>query len=195
MSKSQERGYMIEKMLEYYSAANEYNCDIIYCGPIWSDGIEGIGNTLRMQMGHDELPLSLSQSVFSVFVEQMNNMLHYSSEKQYFTTFGDTHPGISKGAFILGSKNKRYFAQSGNVMKNEHVAYIKSRIDYLNTLDKDGLRKFYKEQIKGDNPHNESKGAGLGLIEIARRSNSPIEYRFEPYKDGQTFFTMFVTIG
>lgn len=182
-------------MLEYYTMIKRLNVDIIYSGPLWADGIEGIGGTLRKRLEFDDLPLSASQSVFSVFVEQMNNMLMYSAEKDHFEISEASRSDVPKGVFILGAKSKTYFVQSGNVIKDENAEQIKGRIDYLNTLDKASLRKFYKEQIKNENLNPESKGAGLGLIEIARRASAPIEYAFTPLEDGMTFFSMYVMIG
>jgi len=71
---------------------------------------------------------------------------------------------------------------------------LKERIDFLNTLDKKELRQFYKEQMKAENDNPESKGAGLGLTEIARRATSKIEYEFIPYGEGLSYFTMYVTV-
>lgn len=181
-------------MLEYYSMLRKNNVNIIYSGPIWSDGVEGIGGTLRKRLELDALPLSASQSVFSVFVEQMNNMLMYSAEKQQFSSEEKNSLDVSTGVFILGASNKKYFLQSGNVMKTENVQSMRERIDYLNTMDKTQLRKYYKQQMKEENKNPESRGAGLGLIEIARRASSPIEYEFTPLEDGRAFFAMYVEI-
>ncbi|UQZ88335.1 hypothetical protein C4J81_03585 [Deltaproteobacteria bacterium Smac51] len=186
---------MILDMLSYYKMIKKNNINIIYSGPIWSDGIEGIGGTLRKRLEFDDMPLSASQSVFSVFVEQMNNILMYSADKEPFPSSDDRIFDVSKGVFILGSRDRTYFIQSGNVMRDESVEMMKNRIEHLNTLDKSELRKYYKEQIKSENANPESKGAGLGLIEIARRASSKIDYTFTPLEDGLTFFSMYVTIG
>ena len=183
---------MMTDMMEFYNMTKKCNLDIIFSGALWDDSIEGIGEILRKRMAFEEMSLSASQAVFSVFVEQMNNMLMYSEERQK----NENRPGaVPKGVFLLGSRDGVYIAQSGNVMKNKNVAWIKDRIDHLNTLDKPDLRKYYMEQIRAENAHAESKGAGIGLIEIAKRVNAPIEYEFKPYGDGLTFFTMCVTIG
>lgn len=182
---------MLIDMVKYYKMVKDRNINIIYSGPIWSDGIEGIGGTLRKRLEFDDLPFSAAQSVFSVFVEQMNNMLMYSMEKE---KYDDENDEISKGVFILGTKGKQYFIQTGNIIRTESAELIKQKIDYLNTLDKTELRKYYKQQLKEENTSPESKGAGLGLIEIARRASSKIEYEFVPFEDGNTFFIMFVTI-
>lgn len=185
---------MIFDMLEYYNMLKKNNVSIIYSGPVWADGVEGIGVTLRKRLALDDLPLSSSHSVFSVFVEQMNNMLQYSDEKQQFDYPDGKQTQVSTGVFLLGIQGKTYFLQSGNMMKEKNSSLIKERIDYLNTLGKVQLRKFYKEQLKLENSNPDSKGAGLGLIEIARRATSPIEYSFTPVGDGIVFFAMYVQI-
>lgn len=185
---------MIKNMLAYYKMLQDSHINIIYSGPIWSNGIEGIGGTLRKCLEFDDMPLSASQSIFSVFVEQMNNILMYSSDKEHLPG-GEKSLGVSKGVFVLGTdKDRKYFLQSGNVVKNENIELIKNRIEHLNNLDKVGLRKFYKERMKCENDNPESLGGGLGLIEIARRASSKIEYDFTPFEDGLSFFSMFVTI-
>lgn len=57
------------------------------------------------------------------------------------------------------------------------------------------MRKYYKERIKAENDNPESRGAGLGLIEIAKRASSKIEYSFTDMDETSSFFTMYVTIG
>lgn len=182
-------------MLEYYHMLKRNNVSIIYSGPIWADGVEEIGSTLRKRLELDDLPFSAAQSIFSVFVEQMNNMLYYSAEKEHFSYHEGKQTELSAGVFLLGIKDKTYFLQSGNMMKEININLIKERIDYLNTLDKKQLRQYYREQLKQENKNPDSKGAGLGLIEIARRASSKIEYCFTPVEKGLVFFTMYVRIG
>ena len=181
---------MIMDMIGWHKMLSDKKIILIYSGPLWSEGIGGLAGTLKKRFEFDKLPLHTSQEVFSVFVEQMNNMLMYSAEKEQFQTAESP-----KGTFILGKDGNTYFIQTGNVMKSESIELIKSRIDYLNTLDKKELRTFYKEQLRLSDDNPESKGAGLGLIEIARRISSKIEYSFTPYDEGFTFFSLYVSIG
>lgn len=186
---------MIMDMIGWHRMLSDKRITLIYSGPLWSEGIGGIAGTLKKRMEFDQIPLDTSQEVFSVFVEQMNNMLMYSAEKEKFEIQNEDLSESPKGTFILGKEGSTYFIQTGNVMRNSNIDLIKNRIDYLNTLDKKELRKFYKEQMRLDDTNPESKGSGLGFIEIARRISSKIEYSFTPYDEGLTFFTLFVTIG
>jgi len=182
---------MILDMKEYTSMVNKLNINIIYSGPMWDDGIKGLSEMVRVHLSQDELPNSAAKSIFSVFVEQVTNMLMYSAEK-------DESAKVSMGMLILGhNKDGVFFIQTRNAVMNERVQILKSRIDHLNTLDKKELRQFHKEKLLGDNDNAESQGAGLGLIEIARRATNPIAYTFEPNENGEKFsyFTMYVEVG
>jgi hypothetical protein len=181
-------------ILEYSKLLAEQNISIIYSGPLWAEGIDGMAEFLQKRLDMDDLPLSASQAVFSVFVEQMNNMLMYSAEKEKHER---PETGVAEkpsGIFVLGRLDKSYYVQTGNVIKNSSIGLLKDRIDFLNTMDKKELRQFYKEQMKAENDNPESKGAGLGLTEIARRATSKIEYEFIPYGEGLSYFTMYVTV-
>jgi hypothetical protein len=181
-------------VLEYSKMLEKHNISIIYSGPLWAEGIDGMAEFLQKRLDMDDMPLSASQAVFSVFVEQMNNMLLYSAEKEKHERHEKSAAEMAVGIFILGSFDKSYYVQTGNVIKNSSVGILKDRIDFLNKLDKQELRQFYKEQMKAENDNPESKGAGLGLTEIAKRATSKIEYEFVPYGEDLSYFTLYVTV-
>ncbi|MCL2441236.1 MAG: SiaB family protein kinase [Treponema sp.] len=171
------------------------NISLIYSGPLWAEGIGEIAGVLKKRLEFDNLPLDKSQKIFSVFIEQMNNMLMYSEEVIQFNISKDEYTECPKGTIVLGKKDNNFFVQTGNIIRNESAELIKNRIDYLNSLDKTELRSFYKKQMKMEDNNPQSKGAGLGFIEIARRSGAKIEYSFKQYKEGLSFFSLYVTIG
>ena len=172
----------------------DHHISVFYSGPIWAGGIDGMAEMLQRRLDFDALPLTSSQSVFSVFVEQMNNMMMYSAEKEHFKRSDGIHTEAPKGVFVLGIQDNTYFIQTGNLVTDSSAEVLKGKIDHLNTLDKKELRQYYKERLKAENTNPESKGAGLGLIEIARRAVLGIEYDVTPYGEGLSYFTMYVTI-
>ena len=184
---------MVLNMLEHTNLLRELNINISYNGPMWDDGIKGIAEMVKTSLSNDDLPRQASKIIFSVFVEQITNMLMYSAEKEKYGDDGSEE--ISRGMLVLGNKNKTYFIQTGNAIKSKSVELIKNRIEHLNSLDKKELRQYHKEKMRGENDNPESKGAGLGLIEIARRASAPIKYSFEPIDDNSSYFSMYVEIG
>ena len=179
---------------EYSKMLSDSGVNVIYSGPIWASGIDGLADMMLKRLEFDDVSTTASQSVFSVFIEQINNMMMYSAEKDSKSDNEGNPLEVSKGVFILGVQKDSYFIQTGNLVSNYSAEILKERIDYLNTLDKKELRQYQKERMKVENDNPESKGAGLGLIVVARRATSPIEYNFEPYDDERQFFTMYISI-
>ena len=186
---------MVIDMREYAGRIRSQNISILYTGPMWNDGVKSIAELVRTNLSHEELPGSAAKSIFSVFVEQVTNMCMYSSEKEEYICPEKGPVDISMGMLVLGRKDNIYFIQTGNAVNDANAKIIKERIDYLNTLDKKSIRQYYKEQMRSENENPESKGAGLGLTEIAKRATAPIAYTFEPLENGNAYFTMYVEIG
>jgi len=179
---------------EYHKMLAENHIDVIYSGPIWASGIDGMAEMLLRRLEYDDIPMTASQSVFSVFIEQMNNILMYSAEKEQHTCANGKQVETSRGMYILGIKNSAYFIQTGNAVTHKSAEILKQRIDHLNTMDKKELRQYYKQQMKAENNNPESRGAGIGLIEVARRATGQIEYKFEPIDNDLQYFSMYITI-
>jgi len=179
---------------QYGKILEDNKIRIIYSGPIWASGIDSMAEILMKRLEFDDMSLPVSQAVFSIFVEQVNNMMMYSAEKEQKDNPEGEPQEISKGTLVLGIHDNAYFVQSGNVVTDGSAEILKSRIDYLNTLDKKELRQYFRQQMNAENDNPESKGAGIGLIEIARRASGPIEYEFEPCSEDMQYFTMYATV-
>jgi len=97
--------------------------------------------------------------------------------------------GLSSGLLITGYDNGHYYVLCGNKVNNETVELLKDKLVTLRNMDKDELRRYYKEQRKKNTPED-SKGAGLGFIELARKSVKPIEFSFQPIDEHFSFFSL-----
>ena len=66
---------------------------------------------------------------------------------------------------------------------------MKEKIEIVNSMNKDQLKEYYQQQLRKDRPEN-SKGAGVGLIDIARKTDYPLNYNFIPIDEKYSFYTM-----
>jgi hypothetical protein len=178
----------------YTRMLGENNIRVLYSGPLWANGIDGMAEMLIKRLEFDEVPFCASQAVFSVFVEQINNMMMYSAEKERKNDTDGNLTEVSKGVFVLGVHENSYFIQTGNLVTNNNAKILEERINHLNTLGKTQLRKYLKACMKADNDNPESKGAGLGLIVVARSASAPIEYEFTPYDEHLQYLSVYVKI-
>ncbi len=66
---------------EFYIDLNRKGIIFCFSGPISQNVIEGIGGTLKQKMEIEDTDLNTSQKVFSIFVEQMQNIVNYSADR------------------------------------------------------------------------------------------------------------------
>ncbi|MDN5203352.1 SiaB family protein kinase [Fulvivirgaceae bacterium BMA10] len=131
---------------------------------------------------------SIKRKVFNVMVECLQNIVKHSDE------ISDPSLGKYTAIFMIGKKDEEYIITTGNPIKNDNIDSVKDRLDKINSLDKDGLKTLYKEIIKGTEI-SEKGGAGLGFVDMARKSGNALEYTFEPMSDDFSFFSLKSTVS
>ncbi|MCB2187058.1 MAG: SiaB family protein kinase [Deltaproteobacteria bacterium] len=163
---------------------------ILFCfsGPTNQSVVESIGDALRCKMEREEAGMNVTQKVFAIFVEQMQNVVNYSAERVAGPP--EAAGELRVGVVVVGREGGGFYVASGNHVSPEEARRLASQVDFLNSLDRDGMKAFYKEQRRGAVPEG-SKGAGLGLVETARKASGPLECTItEPVAGGQAFFSL-----
>lgn len=161
---------------------------IIFCfsGPASQSVVEGIGHALKRKMELEEAGQTTVQRIFSIFVEQMQNIVHYSIER---TPADAAHNGLSHGVVVVGQEDGAFFVICGNKVRASQSKKMLRHLDYLSTLSKEELKAYYKKMRKQESG-SESKGAGLGFVEMFRRACEPLEYHVAPIDNDTVFFSV-----
>lgn len=179
------------KLYNFYNNIKKEKIIFCYSGPISQSTIEGIGATLRLDLKMEEADMNSSQKIFSVFIEQMQNVLNYSQEK--IVNDKELEKELKIGMLVIGQEENDFYVYCGNKIYNRDVERIRSKIDEIYGLSQEELKELYKKRRKSD-PQEGSKGAGLGLIEMARKSGRPIESSFEKIDHEFSFFSIKVLV-
>jgi hypothetical protein len=82
------------------------------------------------------------------------------------------------GIFAIQKKGSRYLITTGNLIVNSKVDSLKQKLERVNSLDREELKKLHRE-ILSTGELSDKGGAGLGLIEMARRSGNKLLFDFE----------------
>ncbi len=130
-----------------------------------------------------------SRKVFSVFMELAQNILYYSSEKIQYAGRID-----SVGMLQIIEQEDYYVFSCGNTIKREHVAQLVDSCNTINSLDKEELRKLKRYQRRQPSPEL-SRGAGIGLVQVAILSGNPLEIQAQDLDDDHSIFTLSVNIN
>lgn len=185
---------MILDFPEYNSIFGDTDIILTYNGPLWSDGIYGMAEMFKQYLDLDGRPSNNSRAIFAVFIEQLNNMMMHSAERIRINHPDGEFSESPKGSFVLATQNDSYVMQAGNLVTEENAKTLVERIDHLNSMDKKELFNRYRELAMSEDSNPETRGAGIGLTEIALRSISKIEYNLTPQEDGKQYFIMYVTV-
>ena len=152
--------------------------------------IEELGEAVKKYLETDATSQDDTYNVFSVFIEQTQNIRNYGAQKSD-TLIGERIS--NSGIVAIGKSEAGYFVTSGNIVENKDIGSLTLRLDEISKLDKVGLKKLYKEQLKKELPPG-CTGAGLGLIDMARRASRPLHYSIVQLDDQLSFFTLKVHV-
>lgn len=163
---------------------------ILLCfnGPISRSLIEEIGSALKNYLQADQAQPSAAMDVFAIYIEMTQNIRHYAAQQGY----GE----LDSAATVVVARDSegRYVVQAGNLVETADGEALLSRVRELAALDKAELKAVYKTQLRQPRPENVASGAGLGLIDIARKSVLPLQASLSAADDGHSFFSLRATV-
>jgi len=161
---------------------------ICFNGPISRTLISEIGIALKEHIQSTRQCMSSAMDVFSVYIEMSQNIRHYAAAQGY----GDTESTATVVIAELDSGG--YVVSAGNVVECVDGEALMQRVQQLASLDKISLKTLYKQQLRSPREEGASTGAGLGLIDVARKSSAPLECSLDQVQAGKAFFTLRATI-
>jgi len=92
--------------------------------------------------------------------------------------------------FQLNVLNDRIALTSCNLIENKYIVDLEKKLIQVNSLNADALKKLYTDLLK-NGEFSDKGGAGLGLIEMARKSGLPLKYKFTDLgNDTSQFFLL-----
>ncbi|GFK92272.1 hypothetical protein NNJEOMEG_00094 [Fundidesulfovibrio magnetotacticus] len=156
---------------------------ICFNGPFSHSIIDEIGIAVRNHLTAQNLTKAAVLDVFAIFIELAQNVKNYNKVRDI------PSDEASSAIITIARKDGRYAVTSGNVVHREDVAALTETIDSVNSLDAAGLRKLYKEQMRRATPP-EALGAGLGILEMARRSTEKMTYAVSDMDGAMAFFSL-----
>ena len=80
---------------------------------------------------------------------------------------------------------------SGNIVSTKDKIFLQKKINELNSMGETELKRLYKATLR-EGTFSEKGGAGLGLIEVARKASKPMIAKFDKLGNDRHFFTYLV---
>jgi Family of unknown function (DUF6272) len=147
-------------------------------------------NDLEIKMDSFGESLKITRKAFNIITECLQNIKRYADKLDDEAT---------QPIFFFDRQTDRYVIASGNLVQSTKIEPLQDKLEYLNSLDSYGIQEMYKQVIKRNknrdhDADNDPNSAGLGFIEMARKSEQKFVYSFYPYNDTYQYFLFVVNI-
>lgn len=173
--------------IDLFSLRTHFNRNrILLCfnGPISRSLIEEIGNALKNYLQAENAQPTAAMDVFSIYIEMTQNIRHYAQSRGY----GDLESAAT--VIVARDAEERYLVQAGNIVEAADGEALLARVDALASMDKAQLKATYKTQLRQPRDAAATTGAGLGLIDVARKSSLPLKGNLSPIDEKRAFFSL-----
>jgi hypothetical protein len=177
-------------LLDYYQGINKSQIILLFKGAMSQNTLVRIGDLIRLpseEVGAD----TYSKRLFAIMVEMAQNILFYSQEREISPITG---VNVGVGIVLVQQMPKLYQIICGNKISEEQKERLQTQCIKINGMSQEELREYYSQQRRRVLQEG-SKGAGLGLIDIAKRSKNPLEFNFSAMNDNHYFFSLVAKIN
>lgn len=136
-----------------------------------------------MQTSDDK---KMRKRVFNILVECLQNIVNHGASEEK----GDR----SASLLLIGRHGNDFFINTGNKIDNDKVQSFIDKVDEVNNLVHDNMRSIYSTALD-ESEYSEKGGAGLGLLDIYKRSGNKLRYDVQPIDDRVSFLSLHIRIN
>lgn len=138
---------------------------------------------LEKEMESSEFGFAGRKRLFMFVLESLQNISRHTKQDDY-----------ARMSVVAYSKTDTgYSVATGNVIGAEGVPDLRKRLRQINRLDPNDVRAVYRKML--DNAEFSNKGgAGLGLIEMAKKTGNKLDYDFIKLDDRFYYYVLSKTV-
>lgn len=129
---------------------------------------------------------SVKKKLFHILIEITQNLHNYSKEQE-------ADAKENQMFFLVAKQGEDYKVITGNYLLSKEIPGIRTRIEMVNAMSEKEVKELYRGILNFGGVSN-GGGAGLGFVDLVRRSGEKLIYKFEEIDDKFSFFTLEVNV-
>jgi len=167
--------------LRLFEGMQKDNLNYIYRGVFSQNITDGILSLTESNLDNVGEDSKIKKRVFTIMVEGLQNITRHQEIDEKIDS------NVETGIFLIQDINKRYYITTGNPILKKNIPALIEQLNTINSLNADQLKEYYKN-VLNDNIISSKGGAGLGLIEMARKSGNKLVYDFVNLSENYSYF-------
>lgn len=154
-----------------------------YRGEVTSENSVLLLTLLEREMEFSEYSAIGRKRLFMFVLENLQNITRH-----------DTAHGNEVISLVVYKKTADgYTVTTGNPIAVADVPVLRNSLENINILEPDKVREAYRNMLQ-DSDLSSKGGAGLGLMEMARKTGNKLDYDFTPVDDRNSYFILSKTV-
>jgi hypothetical protein len=181
----------LKRIFKLYRTMEMEDIILSFNGILTADFLVSVLHLMETKMQTLDESSKRKKKVFNVLVECIQNLYHHIDDDVSLKVKTKKE---TRNALIIVVKNEAGFLiQTGNYIEREFALELEERLIKINSLDRVQLRDYY-QNILINGSVSDKGTAGLGMIDIARKSGNKLEYEFLEIDENHCFFSLNVKI-
>ncbi len=168
------------------------NGDIIhkFSGSVTSEKITETLNSVENNLMKSDIKLYKRKKVFNVLLECVQNLYHHADTPPLSA---DVEIVPRFGTLVLSKDRTFYRISTGNFLRKERMKEVEERLKMVNSLSDEDIVLIYRDVL--NNQQASPNSAGLGLLDMVRKTGNKLEYYIYTQDDKYSFLSMDVYIS
>jgi hypothetical protein len=156
----------------------------VYRGVVTNDNSVPLLMLLEKEMETSDFGFVGRKRLFMFVLESLQNVSRHSGSQ--------VHSNMS---LVIYSKiDGGYTVTTANVISTANTMELKRRLDEINSLQTGEIRNVYRQMLS-NSEFSSKGGAGLGLIEMAKKTGNKLDYDFLRIDDENSYFILSKTVN
>jgi hypothetical protein len=165
-----------------------YSTLLRYDGEINTELCRGLTLAVHNQMSYTESDLLTRKRITHVITECLLNLSHHAEMDIQSNLGGGKHVHI-----LIVANNAGYWIRTVNMVSNKKVNFLTTRLKKINGMTPEELYEWYLMQLQTGEYTNKGT-AGLGFIDIARKSGHALGFDFRQVNEHYSEFSFEIRI-
>lgn len=167
---------------------NSQNIDMeyIYRGYFSDEVVSHILQIIERQLESSGENFRLRKKAYNIMVEGLQNITRHQVSKEYESK--------RDGIFCIRKQFNKYYISTENQIQKEEVDNLKKMLDQLNKMDKLELKAYY-QNLLNNGTFSKKGGAGIGLVDMARKSGQKLANQFVDIDEESKFFFLKICLN
>ena len=171
-------------VLAFHKTMVDHKIKLAYEGEINQTITKAFSAMAEKNMSDEQESATTVRRVYHVMVECLQNICKHAEDAEF-----DNGLMSGNGILVVGQGENEYTITSGNNISNDKIQGLSDMLTQLNEMEPQEVKEYYKQTIKSSKL-SEKGGAGLGFIDILKKTGNKFKFHFEPVDNETSFFIL-----